>query len=299
VPGSCFRGIVDGVFEADVVAVLAREVLRERRAELIAETCAWAVGLSDRPHYQRRSGRVVPSGATLGERAGLGLPLSGDEDGRLELGDARPGSFQDALNALRPDGTVHADAFDDEVLEGFVRETCVQAAERARRTRPEAWRDLLDDLGGDDTQDPDGVDADDLDLTEVVRAGDWEGPLRIEAEQVVLAALAAVPLLEVEAEGLPLSMVRAAEAVTRAAVAPAAPPPVPDEALAGALFLAETALSGAGLGSPVPAAQAGRLLAALLDQGLEPEEVDQVLDRLPVEPETAAKTRALMADGGF
>jgi hypothetical protein len=278
------------VFEADVVAVLAKEVLRERRAALIAETCAWAVGLSDRPHYQRRSGRVVPSGSTLGDRAGLGLPLSGEEDGRLELGDARPGSFQDALNALRPDGTVYADVFDDEVLDGFVRETCVQAAERARRTRPEAWRDLLDDLGADESDD----------LADVVRAGDWAEPLRIDAEHVVLAALAAVPLLEVEAEGLPLSMVRAAEAVVRAAAAPApsSSGPAPDEGLAGALFLAETALREAGLATPVPAAQAGRLLAALLDQGLEPDEVDGVLDRLPVEPEAAAKARALLADLG-
>jgi hypothetical protein len=274
------------VFEADVVAVLAREVLRERRGVLIAETCAWTVGLSDRPHHQRRSGRVVPSGATLGERAVLGLPLSADEDGRLDLGDARPGSFQDALNALRPDGSVHADAFDDEVLAGFVLETCVQAAERARRTRPAAWRDLLDDLGGDVSDD----------LTEVVRAGEWEGPLRIEAEHTVLAALGAVPLLEVEAEGLPLSLVRAAEAVAREAAAPAAPSPASDEALAGALFLAETALRDAGLATPVPAAQAGRLLAALLDQGLEPDEVDEVLDRLPVEPEAAAKARALLAE---
>lgn len=276
------------MFEADVVAVLAREVLRERRAALIAEACAWAVGLSDRPHYQRRAGRLVPSGATLGERAGLGLPLSGDEDGRLELGDAPPGSFQDALNALRADGTVYADVFDDEVLDRFVRDTCVQAAERARRSRPEAWRDLLDDLGGDESDD----------VAEVIRAGEWEGPLRIDAEHVVLAALGTAPLLEVEAEGLPLSMVRAAEAVTRVAAVPPEQPPEPPgtEDLAAALFLAETALGEAGLATPVPAAQAGRLLAALRDQGLEPEEVDVVLDRLPVDPETAAKARALLAD---
>lgn len=279
------------MFEADVVAVLARDVLRERRAALIAETCAWAVGLSDRPHYQRRAGRLVPSGTTLGERAGLGLPLSGDEDGRLELGDARPGSFQDALNALRADGTVYADVFDDEVLEGFVRDICVQAAERARRTRPGAWRDLLDDVGADESDD----------VAEVVRAGEWEAPLRVDAEHLVLAALATVPLLEVEAEGLPLSTVRAAETLARAAAAPAAPTTTPwpsaDEALAGALFLAQAALADAGLASPVPAAQAGRLLAALLDQGLEPDEIDQVLDRLPVAPETAVKARALLADG--
>jgi len=186
---------------------------------------------------------------------------------------------------------VHADAFDDEVLEGFVLDTCVHAAARARRTRPEAWRDLLEDLGADEADD----------LAEVVRAGEWEAPLRIDAEHVVLAALGAVPLLDVEAEGLPLSMVRAAEAVARAAAAPATPSPAaaspgPGEAEAGALFLAESALEHAGLATPVPAAQAGRLLAALLDQGLEPEEVDQVLDRLPVEAETAAKARALLRD---
>ena len=265
------------------MAVLCREVLRERRGALIAETCAWAVGLSDRPHVVRRRGRLVPSGGTLGERAAAGLPLSGDEDGRLDLGDARPGSFQDALNALRPDGTVHADAFDDEVLERFVRDVCLAAAERLRRTRPAAWQELVEDLGEDD----------DSDLADVVRSGEWEAPLRIVAEELVLAALAAVPLLEVEAEGLPLSAIRAAEALTHAAAVPPSPP-ADGEELAGALFLAEAALRHAGLANPVPEAQAGRLLAVLLAQGLEPEEVEPVLDRLPVAPGTAAKVRALL-----
>jgi hypothetical protein len=44
----------------------------------------------------------------------------------------------------------------------------------------------------------------------------------------------------------------------------------------------------------VPEAQAGRLLAALLEQGLEPDEVPRVLDHLPVEPATAEKVRALL-----
>jgi hypothetical protein len=274
------------VFEADVMAVLAREVLRERRAVLIAEACAWAVGLSDRPHYLRRSGRVVATGGTLGERAAAGLPLAGEEDGRLDLGDAPPGSFQDALNALRPDGTVQADVFDDEVLAGFVLDTCVLAAERARRTRPQAWRELLDDLGEDEG----------ADLAEVVRAGEWAEPLRIDAEHLVLAALGPVPLLQVEAEGLPLSTVRAAEALARTAAAPPVRPARPDQDLEGALFLAETAVRDAGLTVPVPAAQAGRLLAALLEQGLEPDEVAPVLARLPVEPATAEKVHALLED---
>ena len=80
----------------------------------------------------------------------------------------------------------------------------MRAAERARSTRPEAWAELADDVG----EDPD-------DLAEVVRGGGWEAPLRIDAEHLVLAALGDVPLIEVEAEGLPLSLVRAAEAVAR------------------------------------------------------------------------------------
>jgi hypothetical protein len=273
------------VFESDLMTVLSREVLRERRDALIAETCAWAVGLSDRPYVLRRQGRLVPTGGTLGERAAAGLSLSGDEDGRLELGDARPGSFQDALNALRPDGTVNADAFDAEVLERFVRDVCVAAADRLRRTRPAAWAELVEGLGEDDESD----------LADVVRSGEWEAPLRIVAEELVLGALAAVPLLEVEVEGLPLSAIRAAEAVTRAAAVPPSPP-ADGEHLAGALFLAEAALRDAELATPVPEAQAGRLLAALLDQGLEPDEVPAVLTRLPVEPAAAAKVRALLAE---
>src|SRR4051812_17637629 len=121
------------------MGLLTREVLRERTSELIAESCAWAVGTSDQPHYLRTAGRIVPTGLTVGERAIAGLPLSGEEDGRLDLGDARPGSFQDALNSVGADGVVRADRFDEQVLHPFVLETCVRAAERARTTRPEDW----------------------------------------------------------------------------------------------------------------------------------------------------------------
>jgi hypothetical protein len=274
------------VFDVDWIGQLGREVLRERTGVLIAEACAWAVGLSDQPHRHRRSGVVRPSGQTIGERAGTGQPLAGDEDGRLDLGDARPGSFQDALNALGPGGELNADRFDDEVLVPFVRDTCLQAAERARRTRPAAWAELADDVG---------EDADDL--AAVLRAGDWEAPLRIDAEHLVLAALGTVPLMEVEAEGLPLSLVRAAEAATR--IAAAGPPTPPqDDALSGALFLAESAIRRSTLTVPVPEAQAGRLLEVLLREGLEPDEVISTLAHLPVEPTTAAKVAALADAAG-
>jgi hypothetical protein len=263
---------------------LTRRLLRERAAALIAETCAWSVGLSDQPHFRFRSGRAVCSGVTLGVRAETGLPLSGDEAGRLELEDARPGSFKDALNALAGDGTVLADRFDVEVLEPFVLQTCLLAAEQARRTRPAAWRDLVDDLGEDDGSD----------LGDVVRAAEWEAPLRIEAEQLVLAALADLPLIAVEAEGLPLSLVRAAEAATRAAVPAAAADSSTDDELGGAVFLAESAMRSARLPRPVPPAQAGRLLEALLAEGLAREELPAVLARLPVEPDTAATIATLL-----
>jgi hypothetical protein len=279
-------GVFDSVFGPDLMALLTREVLRERAGALIAESCAWAVGLSDQPHHLRLRGRVVPTGLTIGARAATGQLLSGEEDGRLELGDARPGSFQDVLNTVTADGTLIAEHFDREVVEPFVLDTCVQAAERARDTRAAAWTELLDELGEDGS-----------DLVEVVRAGEWEAPLRIDAEHLVLAALGPVPLVEVEAEGLPLSLVRAAEAVTRAAAPPPAAPldaARPDE-LAGALFLAEAALAGSGLTVPVPLHQADRLLDVLLAEGLLPEEVPALLPHLAVEPRTAAEVRATLA----
>ncbi|MGR7026874.1 hypothetical protein [Geodermatophilus sp. URMC 62] len=269
----------------DWFGLLGREVLRERRAALIAEACAWSVGLSDRPHHLRRRGRLVATGSTIGDRAATGQSLSGEEDGRLELGDARPGSFQDALNAVDADGTVYADRFDREVIEPFVRETCVLAADRARRTRPGRWAELLDDLGEDPA---------DVDVAAVVRAGEWEEPLRTEAEHLVLAALGGTPLLEVESEGLPLSLVRAAEATARAAAAPPSPASEPDEGLSGALFLALAAVREAGLPSPVPPGDAGRLLAALGEQGLEPDEVAGVLPHLPLAPGTAERVCDLL-----
>jgi hypothetical protein len=277
------------VFAPDWMDLLCREVLRERTGALVAEACAWAVGLSDQPHHLRRYGTVTPSGLTLGGRAESGLPLAGEEDGRIDLGDARAGSFQDALNALAADGALHADRFDAEVLVPFVHETCLLAAERARRTRGPAWAELADDVG-----------ADDDDLGAVVAAGGWEAPVRTEAEHRVLAALADVPLIEVEAEGLPLSLVRAAEAATRGAVPEPDPGPAgatraADE-LAGARYLADAALRAAGLPVPVPPTAAAPLLDELLAVGLEPDEVAGVLPDLPLETPTVAAIAALLDD---
>ncbi|MCA0145204.1 hypothetical protein [Blastococcus sp. LR1] len=270
------------MFDIDWMGLLTREVLRERGAALIAESCAWAVGMSDRPHHERRAGRLVPTGLTVGERAAHGRPLGSEEDGRLDLEDARPGSFQDALNMVDSGGRVQAERFDDEVLVPFVRDTCLVAAERARATRPADWAELAEDVGEDAR-----------DLSDVVRAGGWEAPLRIDAEHLVLAALGAVPLIEVEAEGLPLSLVRAAEAVARGAAEPE-PAPAPDDALAGALFLARTALEDSGCSVPVRPEEADLLLVALGDQGLEPEEVTTVLPHLPVEEATITRIAATL-----
>jgi len=270
------------VFDVDWMGMLTRQVLREELASLVAEACAWAVGLSDQPHYRRRSGSVVPTGLTIGERAANGQPLTEEADGRLDLGDARPGTFRDALNALGSDGRIHADRFDDQLLHPFVHRTCLVAAERARKSRADAWEELADDVG----EDP-------ADVADVVRAGGWDAPLRIEAEHLVLAALGDVPLIEVEAEGLPLSLVRAAEAATRAGAAPSSPGPADDE-LAGALFLADAAVRDAGLVLPVPEPQAGRLLEALLLEGLGAAEVRAVLAHLPVTAAAAAKVTALV-----
>jgi hypothetical protein len=272
----------DGVFDVDWMGLLTREVLRERATDLIAEACAWTVGMSDQPHFLRSAGRIVPTGLTVGERSLHGLPLSGEEDGRLDLGDARPGSFQDALNSVDRYGTVVADRFDVDVLHPFVAQTCVAAAERARRTRPADWAELADDVG----EDP-------ADLDDVVRAGGWEAPLRIEAEHLVLAALRDVPLIEVEAEGLPLSLVRAAEAVLRTAAAPPAPEPE-EQDLAGSLFLARAAVAATGVPQPVPPDAAELLLTELLAHGLEPDEVPAVLPHLAVQPATVDEVLAII-----
>ncbi|NHC12502.1 hypothetical protein G9H71_01725 [Motilibacter sp. E257] len=264
---------------------LTRQVLRERGAALIVEVCAWAVGLSDRPHQQRRHGRVAPSGETLGSRAAAELPLGGEEDRPLELGEARPGTFRDALGALMPEGGVYAQRLEEQVLVPFVLETCVQAADRARKTCPEAWAELASDVGEDED-----------DLVAVVRAAEWSDPLQVEAEQLVLAALGDVPLLEVENEGLPLSLVRAAESAARAAV-PAVEPPAEQADLATARFLAEAALADAGLTLPVPPHEADALLDRLLADGLEPAEIESLLPELPVEAVTAARVRSGLARG--
>ena len=264
------------MYDVDPVALLTREVLRERTAALVAESCAWSVGLSDSPHSVRRHGRVVPTGLTLGMRAAAAQQLSVDEDLRLELGEPVAGSFADALGALTADGGLQADRFDAEVLTPFVLETCVEAARRSREAQPEAWAELLDDLGEDGD-----------DLAAVVRAAEWDAPLRTDAEQLVLAAIGHAPLVEVEAEGLPLSRVRAAEAETRRAALLELAAPASEDELAGALFLADVALTSSGLPQPVAPAGAGPLLEALLGAGLEPEEVLAVLPHLPVLADTA------------
>jgi hypothetical protein len=219
---------------------------------------------------------VVPSGLTLGMRAAAAQQLSVDEDLRLELGEPVPGSFADALGALTADGSLLADRFDAQVLTPFVLETCVEAARRARAATPDAWTELLDDLGEDGD-----------DLTAVVRAAEWDAPLRTDAEQLVLAAVGHAPLVEVEAEGLPLSLVQAAEAEARRAAGAEVAAPLRDDELAGALFLADVALASSGLVQPVRPDDAPQLLAALRTEGLEPEEVLAVLPLLPVLADTA------------
>ena len=278
------------MYEVDAIALLAREVLRGRMPTLIAEACAWSVGLSDRPHHLRRHGRVTPTGLTLGMRAAAEQQLGGEEDARLELADAPAGSFGDLLNALTSDGGLYAELLDEQVLTPFVLQTCVLALQRARAQEPAAYAELLDELD-DDGSDP----------VELVRVAEWEAPLKTEAEQLLLAALAHVPLVEVEAEGLPLSLVRAAEGITRGAVVPApVPDGTPDEGeLAGTLFLASAALRAAGLPLPVPPSHAEALVTALLAEGLLLEELPAVLPHLPVQPDTAAEVEAIVAAAGL
>jgi hypothetical protein len=275
------------MFDVDAVGLSARELVREQEATLVAEACAWSVGLSDAPHRVRRHGRVVATGATLGERAAAGLPLSGEEDRRLELAEPRVGTFADALGALTDQGTLYADRLDERVLAPFVLDTCRSALERARDLLPDELAELLEEVG-EDGSDP----------MAVVRAAEWEAPLRIEAERLTLAALGGLPLIEVEAEGLSLSLVRAAEDVARSAAPAEAPVPVESGSdLAGALFLAEAALATAGLAVPVPPAQAASLLAALEREGLDAQEVLEVLPHLPVEADTAHLVAATLAQG--
>ena len=271
-------------FAVDPVGLLTREVLRERTAELVAEACAWAVGLSDRPHHARRSGRIAPTGVTLGSRALHGQLLGSEEDAHLELTEARPGTFQDALNALLPGGGVYGEEFDEQVLAPFVLDTCVRAVQRLGRDSPALLAELLDELGEESS-----------DLEAVVRAAEWEAPLRTEAEHLVLAALGSASLVEVEAAGLPLALVRAAEGLTRtAAPAPLPETPSQDDDLAGARFLADVALRAAALPSPVPPDLAGRLLDVLLSEGLQGEEVLRLLPELPVQQDTAHEVAGLL-----
>jgi hypothetical protein len=272
------------VLDLKAAALLGDEVLHERAAELVAEACAWSVGLSDLPHVEHRDGRAVPSGDTLGMRATAGQPLSVEGAGRFALGDANPGTFQDALNALAPGGGVHADRFDDEVLAPFSLETGVRAAERLRDVDADDWAELLDELGEDGS-----------DLPAVVRALEWDVTLKAHAEQLVLDALGAMPLMEVEAEGTPLAVVRAAERVAGDAVR--AEEPEPEDPDPGALFLAESALEQAGLPRPVPPQEAARLLAVLRAEGLEPDEVRVVLPHLPVLADTAERVDDLLDEG--
>jgi hypothetical protein len=88
--------------------------------------------------------------------------------------------------------------------------------------------------------------------------------------------------------------VRAAVAAARSAAPAAAEPDPPDDGLAGARFLASTALGAAGLPLPVRPAQADDLLEALLAEGLETDEVAAVLPDLPIESATAAEVTALI-----
>lgn len=278
------------MYELDPVSVMSLEILREQTAALIAETSAWCVGLSDRPHFLRRNGRVKPSGYTLGARAAAELPLGGEEDALIGLGEARPGSFRDLLNALTPVGEIYADHLERDVLRPFSVRTCINAIEQARKTRPRVWADLMDDLGLEDDED--------VDVEELVRSGEWAVALLVEAEQLVLAALGDIALIDVELEGAPLALVRSAEAITVAAapLPPDLPSGVDDDDLAGALFLADAALRAAALTVPVPPVQAVELLQVLTDEGLQPDEIVRLLPELPVLQETIELVLEVLQD---
>src|SRR3954466_7847532 len=66
-------GRLGSVFGESSMSVLVRQLLRERTPDLIAEACAWSVGLSDQQHYARRHGRLSPTGQTIGVRAAAEL----------------------------------------------------------------------------------------------------------------------------------------------------------------------------------------------------------------------------------
>jgi hypothetical protein len=270
------------VLDLDALGLTARELLRERAPELIAHTCAWSVGLSDQPHYELKDGRLAPSGLTLGARAELGQSFATEALGRLELGDALPGSFKDALNSQARDGRLYVELLDDEVLRGFARATGVLALEGLREAAPDDMAELLDDAGSDGK-----------DLAAVVRILEWEEVLRADAEELVLAALGDAPLLDVETEGAPLSVVTAAERLTAQAAAPTAEESGsdPDE---GVMFLAEAAIDRSGLQRPVPPDAARPLLVALLQEGLELDEIRQALPHLPVLADTADVVNELL-----
>ena len=101
-----------------------------------------------------------------------------------------------------------------------------------------------------------------------------------------------------EAEGLPLSLVRAAEAATRAAAAPPAPT-TPDTDLAASMFLAEAAVTAVGAPLPVGPDAAERLVEELFAHGLEPDEVIAVLPSLPLQRETADTVVAIIRAAGI
>jgi hypothetical protein len=94
--------------------------------------------------------------------------------------------------------------------------------------------------------------------------------------------------MDVEAEGLPLSLVRAAEEEVRRAAPPVAAEPAAAEQdeLVGALFLARSAVEAAQLPLPVPPSHSSDLLDLLLGQELEPAEILQLLPSLPVQQDT-------------
>jgi hypothetical protein len=268
----------------DPLATLPAEVLQERLPLLVAESCAWAVGLSDRPHHVLRRGRPAPSGLTLGGRAETGQPLADEAESRIELADARPGTFRDALGALTADGALLADRYDAEVLGPFVEATCAAVASRAQQQEPGAWAELLDELGEDGT-----------DPAAVARAAEWDSALRTAAEELALTALGDVPLAEVEQEGLPLSVVGAAAAVTRSTApqVPAEDRAAPDDDdLAGALFLAEHAL--ADLPQPVPPTHADDVRRALAQIGVQPDEALRLLSVLPLTTDAAEELARLL-----
>ena len=237
--------------------------------------------MSDQPHHLRSGGRMVGDRARRSASGRLHRPAAQRRGGRPARSGRRPaGQLPGRAQRARADGTVHADRSTSRSSTRSCSDLRAGCRAGPARPGPAAWRELPDDLGEDGPTSPRSSGR---------RLGGAAADRR-RAPRPRRARRG--PLIEVEAEGLPLSLVRAAEGIARGAAPPARRRPATTTWPAAVPRHAAPTRPACRAGATGGGRDAGRPPCSR--RGCCSRRSPAVLPHLPVQPETADRISELL-----